>query len=50
MEGVILNWSGSYIIYIGLDMMTKKKFDYCSINGFDSILKLSAYSGMDSVV
>ena len=33
-----MNWSGGYMIYVGIDM-TKKKFDYCVIDSELSVIK-----------
>ena len=34
-----MNWSGGYMIYIGIDM-AKKKFDYCIIDSELSVIKM----------
>ena len=38
MEWDSINWSGGYMIYIGIDM-AKKKFDYCIIDSELSVIK-----------
>ncbi|HII81953.1 MAG TPA: IS110 family transposase [Ferroplasma sp.] len=38
MEGEGMNWSGGYMIYVGIDI-AKKKFDYCIIDSELSVIK-----------
>ena len=38
MKGDSINWSGGYIIYVGIDI-AKKKFDYCVIDSKLRIIK-----------
>ena len=38
MKGDSINWSGGYIIYVGIDI-AKKKFDYCAIDSKLRIIK-----------
>ena len=38
MERESVNWSGGYMIYVGIDI-AKKKFDYCIINSEMNLIK-----------